>query len=194
MRDIQLAENYILQKLKDICDLNGISFFLLYGTLLGAVRHHGFIPWDDDLDIGMSTDDYVKLEYLLSSHPELELKKYCLPYSHGILSKVKFKSFESPYIDIFVFEKLDCNSENVNECWEETSKLNVEYIENMNNIIENKFSYIDTGIMPVFDSQLDITANALFEKLTDKCMWFTGKGAYFARPINTVIEGRKEKV
>ena len=43
LRDIQMAENYILQRVKDICDANGMELFLVGGTLMGAVRHKGFI-------------------------------------------------------------------------------------------------------------------------------------------------------
>lgn len=61
----QLIAVEALEEIKRICDLEGIHFYLLSGSLLGAVRHGGMIPWDDDVDIGFLYDDWYKIRKLL---------------------------------------------------------------------------------------------------------------------------------
>lgn len=60
LRDIQLCELQILKDIKKVCDRHHIRYYLCGGTLLGAVRHKGFIPWDDDVDIQIPYDDYLR--------------------------------------------------------------------------------------------------------------------------------------
>lgn len=55
----------ILEKIDHICEEYGLNYQLAYGTLLGAVRHGGFIPWDDDVDIVMPREDYIRLQELI---------------------------------------------------------------------------------------------------------------------------------
>lgn len=58
LRRLQLAELGILEAIDELCRAEGIVYFIDGGTLLGALRHGGFIPWDDDIDIGMPRADY----------------------------------------------------------------------------------------------------------------------------------------
>ena len=56
--EIKKIELDILLHIHDFCKKNGLLYFLAYGTLIGAIRHKGFIPWDDDIDIQMTRADY----------------------------------------------------------------------------------------------------------------------------------------
>ena len=59
MKRAWAAQLEVLEEIRRVCTLHNIRFFADWGSLLGAVRHKGFIPWDDDLDIGMLRDDYM---------------------------------------------------------------------------------------------------------------------------------------
>ena len=50
----------IYEEFAKICDKHGLRYYAFAGTLLGAIRHNGFIPWDDDLDVAMPRPDYEK--------------------------------------------------------------------------------------------------------------------------------------
>ena len=65
LRDVQHELTNILLDLADICQKNNITWWLSSGTLLGAARHKGFIPWDDDIDIVMLRKDFRRLERVL---------------------------------------------------------------------------------------------------------------------------------
>lgn len=61
LRKFQLAQIEMLEVIDQICSELSIDYYIVSGTLLGAVRHKGFIPWDSDIDIAMRRDDYEKL-------------------------------------------------------------------------------------------------------------------------------------
>lgn len=79
LRKVQLIQLEMAKDIKRVCDENGIRYFLYRGTFLGAVRHHGFIPWDDDMDFGMLREDYEKFCRIA---PEKLSPQYCFQNWH----------------------------------------------------------------------------------------------------------------
>jgi len=75
-RKLQLKMLEMIKYIDNICRENKIEYYLLYGSALGAVRHKGFIPWDDDFDIGMTYENYKK--FILVCDKCLDKKKYFL--------------------------------------------------------------------------------------------------------------------
>ena len=70
LREVQMVEYGILCRTVDYLEKNGLSYILAGGTMLGAVRHGGFIPWDDDIDILVPRDDFEKLRQLIGKTPD----------------------------------------------------------------------------------------------------------------------------
>lgn len=79
MTDLRHLQHVILTIMRDVdelCKRNNVEYYLLGGSAIGAIRHRGFIPWDDDLDIVMSPDNYEK--FIRACREQLDLKKYYL--------------------------------------------------------------------------------------------------------------------
>ena len=79
LREAQLLELELLKKFRDICDAEEMHYYLLGGTAIGAVRHGGFIPWDDDIDVGLLREDYDR--FISAAAKYLSSEQKILHYS-----------------------------------------------------------------------------------------------------------------
>ncbi|GFI66133.1 hypothetical protein IMSAG185_01748 [Lachnospiraceae bacterium] len=90
IKETQQISLEILHTVAEICEEQQIRYALIYGTLIGAVRHHGYIPWDDDVDIMMPRPDYERfLEYMkqhVNNYPNLRVfnREECPEYPYMI--------------------------------------------------------------------------------------------------------------
>ena len=129
LKCIQKVEMEILNEVQKICKEENIDFFLMGGTALGAVRHGGFIPWDDDIDIAMTRDNYNKFiriapyklsdKYFLQSlttEPNTPYP-YCKVRDNGSIfleyCNRNVNMHNGIYIDIFPYDEVPDN-ENLN--------------------------------------------------------------------------------
>lgn len=125
LRKAQLLMLKILKEVHRICEKNGIHYFLSDGTLIGAIRHNGFIPWDDDLDVGMLRSDYEKFKAAVQTElaeefifQSVETDKGCaLPFAKVMLKNTKWleaatqskktrRDMQGIYIDVFPYDKI----------------------------------------------------------------------------------------
>ena len=152
LRNLQIESLKMLIWLSDICKENNIEWYLAYGNILGAVRHGGFIPWDDDLDICLLEKDYKKLKKVLSS------KKYA--DSEYILQNHKTDK------GYYAF-------------WSVLRHKNSEYIKNDRIHNARKYRGFQIDVFPLAEKRLQFLAKIIkkFETLNNK--YFIGKNNFY---------------
>lgn len=124
VQELQAIELDLFRELVRICSLHNIRFFMAEGSLLGAVRHKGFIPWDDDIDVAMLREDYERFlqvapkelgaQYTLQHQSVMD--NYWLPFAkiRLITDSTKFRQTHiahltennGPFLDIFPLDSV----------------------------------------------------------------------------------------
>lgn len=114
IEEVKRLQIEILDDIVSFCEKHGLRYFLAYGTLLGALRHKGYIPWDDDIDIHMPRNDYERFLELYNGSTDTNCvvthemdRRYKVPfakvYRKGTIVKEIFykQSVFGVYVDIF---------------------------------------------------------------------------------------------
>lgn len=110
IRELQLKELEILKDFDEFCHKHSLKYCLAGGTLLGAVRHHGFIPWDDDIDVLMPRPDYIRFNQLYNSKYLLKSplidKQWHYPFAKLMNTNIALREVSSTkvtyvWIDVF---------------------------------------------------------------------------------------------
>lgn len=135
LKEIQQTELGILKKFDEICRNNDLEYSLAYGTMIGAVRHHGFIPWDDDIDVIMKRDDYEKLLKLQYKDDRYEIKSYrysdnyyyiyskMIDRSTHIEESLRTEKNMGVFIDIFPLDYVNLKDEICNSISDDKRKI-----------------------------------------------------------------------
>lgn len=121
MTDLQKRELELLSRFDELCTAEGITYYAAEGTMLGAARHGGFIPWDDDIDVALPRPDYERLKSLFGNQrngdtyfetPESDDEKFATPYSkfYDVRSTLK-ERYKKPltrgvFLDVFPVDTL----------------------------------------------------------------------------------------
>ena len=122
----QRGSDFLLKKLKELCDKLQITYWLYYGTLLGAKRHGGCIPWDDDIDLGIMRSDLHRLIDYLQDDPYFTVDiLYNTEWADRVY-KFRFRGEDLPvYVDLFPFDR--CSGE-AKKLWANFKKLKAEMV------------------------------------------------------------------
>ncbi|MBQ8163603.1 MAG: LicD family protein [Clostridia bacterium] len=117
----QKGSSFLLKKLSELCDKLGIKYWIYNGSLLGACRHGTFIPWDDDIDVGIIRSDIDKLKEALKDDEYFSVETFYNIEEADRIYKFMFKNTDLPnYVDIFPFDY--CEDED-GETWEKLKVL-----------------------------------------------------------------------
>ena len=124
VKDVQKKLLEMMKWFHSYCEKNEIKYYMIGGTMLGAVRHQGFIPWDDDVDIGVPRNDYNKLltiskglkpensRYIIESYQDMN-DDYEYPFakvydtSTTLIENKRKQTKRGIYIDVFPLDGIE---------------------------------------------------------------------------------------
>ncbi len=146
LRKWQMKLLEILVYFRDFCEAHNLRFFLASGTCIGAVRHHGFIPWDDDVDVQMLREDYDKLINIWNKEADTSRFVCC------VTRKNEFSGF--PMATIRSVNTTCIYNHSVNEDICQGLKIDVEFLDAVpKGRVAYKIHEISEGLLGLFRTQ-----------------------------------------
>lgn len=135
VKPLQAAILNVFREFEKICERHGLRYFAIGGTALGAIRHQGFIPWDDDMDVAMPREDYNRFVGIANKELPAQLR-FCrggdgvlssiyfgrvVDVSDGIVERLRLETNLDltfpPFLDVFVLEGLPESVNDVKKWW-----------------------------------------------------------------------------
>ncbi|MBE7703070.1 MAG: LicD family protein [Cyanobacteria bacterium SIG28] len=139
IRDIQLANLALLKEMDFVCKQNNLDYWLDAGTLIGAMRHKGFIPWDDDIDTAMPRIYYEKIidAFKKSSRNPDIYADYARDKNDNYMIKIQHKKCPYLFVDIFPFDDYGKETSTQEEL-EETKRIKAIIKSEINHSLSNE--------------------------------------------------------
>ena len=214
MKAVWAVELDLYQELNRVCEKYGLTLYADAGTILGAVRHNGFIPWDDDMDFGITRDDFEKLCSVAE-------KEFTEPYfwqteetdpgtcrGHGQLrnslttalvpGEKEYERNHGIFIDVFVYDPVPSNKEERHAFFHEVESLNQkrkryrEYYFGVNNSVGVK-RLLKSILLPVYHLLHPVYHNQAYTELEKLRQKYRGTDAGMLSNLSIIILQRPDR-
>lgn len=160
LRLLQLGCGKLLEEFNTLCKENDINYWINFGTLIGAIRHQGFIPWDDDTDLGIMRDDLNKLYNIVEDDNRYRISIAYDRFAHCRQVRFLYNDENIPcFLDLFIY---DWATSTDNKFAEEQRKLRVQMVEKM----ESDRALAFWNDEPYYSGE----NNSLIQKHYDRCL------------------------
>ena len=167
---VQQGKMWLLHRLKSICDEIDAPFWLDGGSLVGALRHNGFIPWDDDVDVCMMRDDFERLRERLADGSDYKIKEayfasvFCRGYRF-----MRRDISPNVFVDIFTFDRYCRTEDTLQHEWEKLvgykKELGRKYVETASAFGVPQLNNQTLDDMPELKESLDRLLDAYVQKV-----------------------------
>lgn len=160
LRLLQLGCGKLLSEFDTLCKENDIKYWINFGTLIGAIRHQGFIPWDDDTDLGIMRDDLEKLCDIVRNDKRYKITIIYDRYVHCRQVRFLYNEENIPcFLDLFIYDWAPSTD---NKYAEEQRKLRTQMVEEMDS--DSELSFWEDE--PYYSGK----NNSLIQKYYDLCL------------------------